>query len=119
MSLDFTRLTDAFDYRLNKCWATSPDTGDSKLKLTFTQRYFSFIAMYILGDRTNDFKNGCSSRDWVTTGDQEFFSLPKGFTRPTSITFPVFTFGATPQLVVDCEVFLCTEAGIGPFGVIN
>ena len=67
--------------------------------------------MYILGDKTNDFKNGCSSRDWVTTGDQESFPLPQGFTRPTSITFPVFTFGPTPQLIVDCEVFLCTEAG--------
>ena len=35
LSLDFTRLTDAFDYRLNKCWATSPDTGDSKLNMIY------------------------------------------------------------------------------------
>ena len=30
LSLDFTRLTSSFDYRLNKCWATSPDDGDSE-----------------------------------------------------------------------------------------
>ena len=32
LSLDFTRLTNAFDFRLNKCWATSPEDGDSEFE---------------------------------------------------------------------------------------
>ena len=66
-------------------------------------------ALYILGDKDDQLLNGCRTRDWVTTGDQTGFTLPKGYIRPTEISFPVFTFGQTPQLIVDCEVFLCEE----------
>ena len=65
--------------------------------------------MFILGSSSNELKDGCGTRSWVRTTDQADYVLPKGFTRPTTVTFPVFTFGPTPQLIVDCEVFLCTE----------
>ena len=63
--------------------------------------------MFILGSSSDEMKNGCGTRSWVQTVDQADYELPKGFTRPTTVTFPVFTFGPTPQLTVDCEVFLC------------
>jgi len=94
LSLDFTKLDHAFDYRLNRCYATNTD--DSSL-------------FYILGDETNELKHGCASENWVETIDQAGYSVPNGFIRPRSLTFPVFTIGDQSKLVIDCEVFLCEE----------
>jgi len=58
---------------------------------------------------SNDDHKGCPRFDWITTKDQTGFNVAQGFIRPNFISFPVFTFGNSDELVVKCEIYLCEE----------
>ncbi|CAG5100087.1 Oidioi.mRNA.OKI2018_I69.XSR.g16836.t1.cds [Oikopleura dioica] len=93
IGLDFDDLDQNFDYVINKCWAFSDTNAD-------------FFLVGALDDQTN----GCPNYDWVTLNDQAesaSLTIPSGFTRPNSVSFPVFTFENEASLNINCQIFIC------------
>jgi len=89
IGLDFDDLDANFDFVINKCWAFSDSQPD-----------------FFLVGATDDATNGCPNYDWVTLNDQQT-TIPTGFTRPNSISFPVFTFADEDALNINCQIFVC------------
>ena len=108
LTLEFNQLDDNFDYRLNKCW-TLDSNNDGKIFLRCLHMMKHLILeVYLMGNNNDDHK-GCPRFDWITTMDQSGFNVAQGFIRPNFISFPVFTFGNSDELVVKCEIYLCEE----------
>ena len=107
IGLDFDDLDQNFDYVINKCWAFS-DTNAGN-----TPFYFSFLTSpldFFLVGAVDDQTNGCPNYDWVTLNDQAesaSLAIPSGFTRPNSVSFPVFTFENEASLNINCQIFIC------------
>lgn len=106
IGLDFDDLDANFDFVINKCWAFS----DSQPGITLfsNSQFFDFLDFFLVG-ATDDATNGCPNYDWVTLNDQQT-TIPTGFTRPNSISFPVFTFADEDALNINCQIFVC---GVG------
>ena len=113
LGLDFTKLDEALDYRFDKCWAKRADNSGSRIIMTSLDLewpWFNCLEIYILGDETPN-KMGCPAYPWVSTDDQEGFTIPTGYIRPNFISFPIFSLDDNAsQLTIGCSFFICEQS---------
>ena len=82
--------------------------------MTILRQFFNFLFLDFFFVGSPDEKvNGCPRYDWVSLEDQKSengsYPVPVGFTRPNTVSFPVFTFENENELFINCQILLCVN----------